>query len=211
MKQKNNDIYCSTGWCNIALATIWCHFQRLPGYKVFYRFTNLIFPLFIPIYEVFFNIHESDNSYIRLSGHRTLPWHSFDTSFSILLTAGVYVGTLNLIASIPGPSILNSSGTSDFYVHCLHFPQFFFWFLVCFINFQKYANSTIWKIGVKVKLICPWVTISHYQTNYCIPEHAIVGICIFCEYTLFCRFTLGVGVETMYIYIMQMCSLLRAI
>ena len=38
----------------------------------------------------------------------------------------------------------------------------------------------------------------HYQTNYSILEHAIVGICIvyICEY-LFIRITLGVGVKTM--------------
>ena len=43
---EENDIYCSTGWFNIALATNGCHFQRLPRHKSFYRFTNTIFPLF---------------------------------------------------------------------------------------------------------------------------------------------------------------------
>ena len=33
----------------------------------------------------------------------------------------------------------------------------------------------------------------------------------FCEYTLFVRIALGVGVETTYFYIMLMCSLLRTI
>ena len=37
----------------------------------------------------------------------------------------------------------------------------------------------------------------HYQTNYSILEHAIFGICVFCESTLFFRITLGVGVKTM--------------
>ena len=35
----------------------------------------------------------------------------------------------------------------------------------------------------------------HYQTNKCILEHAIVGICVFFS-TLFIRISLGVGVET---------------
>ena len=39
----------------------------------------------------------------------------------------------------------------------------------------------------------------HYQTNYSILEHAIVGICIFLS-TLFIRVTLGVGVEAVILH-----------
>ena len=40
----------------------------------------------------------------------------------------------------------------------------------------------------------------HYQSNYSILQHAIFGICVFCESTLFVIMTLGVGVETMYFF-----------
>ena len=50
----------------------------------------------------------------------------------------------------------------------------------------------------------------HYQTNYSILEHAI-GVMYFCRYTLFFRITLGVGVNTMSLFIMQTCLSLRTI
>ena len=51
----------------------------------------------------------------------------------------------------------------------------------------------------------------HYQINYSILEHAIVGICVFLCVYLFSRITLGIGVKTMLFNIIHMCSLLKTL
>ena len=83
------------------------------------------------------------------------------------------------------------------------FSKIFLLFIVCFINFNEYGNSTIRFIGINVKLLSPCITIrpiivssgKHVRDGQVFVMLLIDGY--FCEYTLFFRITLGVGVETM--------------